>query len=569
MNRNTHITIAEAIAQAGNTIHLSRAERDGLRERVHEYVLYKPQRDGSTRTQRVHDSVAPWHIFGARSISAFLVGGLILSGAGVSSAAENSLPGDLLYSVKVNINEEVVSVLTADPVERAIWEASRAERRLSEVGSLAQAGLLDVDTATAVAEAFNEQADKAVTLVAALSKDDPFAAAEVSTEIETALESHEVILGSLDHIASSTRDLVEQTRSHAIRIAEVRAEAEAEFIPERLAVVEDVAPETMAMTSVAASESVFEVASVTPEVAGDVLSKIAADVPTPVIDIEMSRKAAVRMRAAAQRELARLSDIPADNFNEIESLQLAIQGDIDAGSSALVADDPALAYELFQTALVRAARADRLLSAEAALNIELPVEEDFERVEENSLPQDVQEFSPTDIESMQAAAADALESFKRLTFESGDAGSSEVALVASATLDTGVALVESGDSVGAGRAFQKVIDILRSTTTSGVGPFVDNQIEHRILGDVHVFSGSIMTPGKCAVVGAEALPGKSTSSIALFITWEENNNDCLGESTKVSFEATIAATPTDLLEEVYVNGIQYAPEIYTHESATL
>lgn len=63
---------------------------------------------------------------------------LMLIGGGMAYAAEGSLPGDLLYPVKVHITEPLRSALSATPVTRAQWDVRQIERRLEEAAALPQ-----------------------------------------------------------------------------------------------------------------------------------------------------------------------------------------------------------------------------------------------------------------------------------------------------------------------------------------------------------------------------------------------------------------------------------------------
>jgi len=76
--------------------------------------------------------------------SAFLV--ILLVGGSVSYAAQDALPGDPLYPVKVSINEEVQSYLYhSSPESHAMYEARRAGQRLQEIEELATRGKVDVN----------------------------------------------------------------------------------------------------------------------------------------------------------------------------------------------------------------------------------------------------------------------------------------------------------------------------------------------------------------------------------------------------------------------------------------
>lgn len=68
---------------------------------------------------------------------------IAVSGGGISFAAEGSLPGDLLYPVKVSINEEVTALFKVSQADKLQWEIKRSERRLAEADILKQRGTLN------------------------------------------------------------------------------------------------------------------------------------------------------------------------------------------------------------------------------------------------------------------------------------------------------------------------------------------------------------------------------------------------------------------------------------------
>lgn len=69
----------------------------------------------------------------------------ILMGGSLSFAAENTVPGDILYPIKTHVNETVRGAVAGTPKAKAEWEVRLAERRLEEVEKL-------VSTQTALPE---------------------------------------------------------------------------------------------------------------------------------------------------------------------------------------------------------------------------------------------------------------------------------------------------------------------------------------------------------------------------------------------------------------------------------
>lgn len=66
----------------------------------------------------------------------------ILSGS-LSLVAENSLPGDVLYPVKINVNEGVRDLVAVSSDAQAKWDTTKIERRIIEAKTLQQEGKLD------------------------------------------------------------------------------------------------------------------------------------------------------------------------------------------------------------------------------------------------------------------------------------------------------------------------------------------------------------------------------------------------------------------------------------------
>ncbi len=122
----------------------------------------------------------------------------VLCGAGVSAAAESSLPGDFLYTFKVYVNEGVRGALRTDPDARAEFEAERLGVRLEEVSRLQEAGRLSGDAERQVKAAVDAQMNavtKAATELEARGRAD--AAALVREHAGELLRKHERLLDDL------------------------------------------------------------------------------------------------------------------------------------------------------------------------------------------------------------------------------------------------------------------------------------------------------------------------------------------------------------------------------------
>src|SRR3989344_949142 len=140
------------IIKKANSVTLSKAERSVGRERLLAFM-----RGSEAATVLTSKNWA------ARFLTPAMVSlvAVFIAGGGVSLASENSLPGDLLYPVKVYVNEEVRAAFSASAESKAGWEARRAERRLEEAERLAVQGKLDEPTEASVEAAFQKHAKRA------------------------------------------------------------------------------------------------------------------------------------------------------------------------------------------------------------------------------------------------------------------------------------------------------------------------------------------------------------------------------------------------------------------------
>jgi hypothetical protein len=159
---------------------------------------------------------------------------LLAIGGGASLVAQNSLPGDALYPVKLNINEEVRSWVALDSESRANWEIVLANRRLEEAEELAVEGELNAEVRAQIEENFQAHADRVQERIELLEGKDNGSAAEIASNLLASLKAHERILLSIStarggEIQQEINLLNNAVKSESRETAEVQARAEAEL----------------------------------------------------------------------------------------------------------------------------------------------------------------------------------------------------------------------------------------------------------------------------------------------------------------------------------------------------
>lgn len=117
---------------------------------------------------------------------------ILLTSGGTTFAAENALPGDVLYSVKTHVNEKVMEVLARNDEKKADLSTRLAERRLDEADKLSVKGKLNPDNSAQIAEQLKKHLDKTNELVKKLEeKGNIQAASRVNAHLKHLLLAHE------------------------------------------------------------------------------------------------------------------------------------------------------------------------------------------------------------------------------------------------------------------------------------------------------------------------------------------------------------------------------------------
>ena len=286
---------------------------------------------------------------------------IIAAGAGVTLTASNDVPGDALYNVKVEVNEELADAVALSAHTQARTDADIALRRVSEAEELAARGELSAEVAAQLEERFEARVDAFESHIAELRERGDFeAAAEATAGFEAALEAHEEVLERLKERTDRINSLLERVRARVEMVEKVRAEVEAR-------VTSQLSPnvEAAALGRLRAAENKIKEVENFLDRRGD---RLAAEVRA---DAEAQLEAAARLVAEGEAELNE------DNFGE--------------------------AFVLFQRAHGAAQQAQ--LTAIASLNLQVHIDlddEDEEDEEEEDEDRDDDEDEDEDDEDDEA-----------------------------------------------------------------------------------------------------------------------------------------------------------------------
>jgi len=220
---------SEQFNKKAGSVKLRAAERRELKDRLVSYIEYHPlptEMKKEAAPTKVADMVSEPFVavkINFSYLKAALGTMAVLAIVVVPFVAENSLPGDVLYPVKVQFNEELRSSLSLSSYAKVEWETERLERRVAEARLLASEGKLTEEVEAEVAEAIKTHSDAAQQQIASLreSDEDEAAMAEIAFASALAVQSE-----VLDGDAPDNAEEVGEGTSVAILASVVAEESE-------------------------------------------------------------------------------------------------------------------------------------------------------------------------------------------------------------------------------------------------------------------------------------------------------------------------------------------------------
>ncbi len=187
------------------SIRMRASERSELKAKLVSYMEYHPlpkeMREEVLNKKAIKGSITsePFFIFNINTTYLRNFGGVfsVLCVFALPLLAERSLPGDVLYPMKVQFNEEVRSSLSFTPYAKVAWETQRLERRISEARLLVAEGKMTPEIQTQFTDAIKAHADSAQRELAILKESDSDKAVIAEIAFASALEVQSEVLGGV------------------------------------------------------------------------------------------------------------------------------------------------------------------------------------------------------------------------------------------------------------------------------------------------------------------------------------------------------------------------------------
>lgn len=138
---------------------------------------------------------------------------LVGAGGATSYGAAGALPGEPLYTVKVNVIEPVTGFLALSRESRAAWKVSVAETRVKEAEQLAAKDTLTPEQGVKVKEGFDQSFGEARATIAKLKDENPVAASKLDDSLTASLDAHEAALSVFATTTATTSSVTAKEAS--------------------------------------------------------------------------------------------------------------------------------------------------------------------------------------------------------------------------------------------------------------------------------------------------------------------------------------------------------------------
>lgn len=194
------------------SLKLSETSRARIEKSLLEYAQFHSVTDGvrdgedsrsieqvSSKTNRRTSFMNYLRNLQKKSMTAALIAILFIAGGGTSYAAQGAAPGDFLYPVKTEINENVRSILAISDESEARLQAQLATERLEEAEELAARGELTAEVAANINSRLKSHVDSAEKRsVQAEQKGNYVVSADVRSGLEGNLRTSANVLSELN-----------------------------------------------------------------------------------------------------------------------------------------------------------------------------------------------------------------------------------------------------------------------------------------------------------------------------------------------------------------------------------
>lgn len=156
----------------------------------------------------------------------------IFLGTGVVFSAQSALPGDVLYPVKVGVNERVLSFISFSDESKAKYDVRLVQLRLEEIEKVASGKKIDTQTSTKITSLLDQHLkDVKAHTANTKSENKSKVSVEIHSDLEASLNAHTQILNNLagkesDGDPKNIQSILLDVQSKTVQIGQQRQNSE-------------------------------------------------------------------------------------------------------------------------------------------------------------------------------------------------------------------------------------------------------------------------------------------------------------------------------------------------------
>lgn len=186
----------DKLNMASEQVRFELDRKQAIRNNVMRFMNSHPLPKAQMKTAGQRQAWYHVFIFQQRTVAVFAVVLLVvLVGAGTAYASQDALPGDALYSIKVNVVEQIKGALVFGAEAKTEAEINRAAQRLQEVDQLAVSGKLTPEAKLEAEVNLKVHLDSAQKRIDSLQQQGHSEAAQTyAAHLEATLSIHDQIL---------------------------------------------------------------------------------------------------------------------------------------------------------------------------------------------------------------------------------------------------------------------------------------------------------------------------------------------------------------------------------------
>ena len=148
----------ESIFKKAKDSKMTPEEKDLMRFRVLSYTNTYKHYKSSVLSPYLQNIKSVWNFQGFAKVTASALIVILIGAGSLTYASEQTLPGDLLYPIKIHVKEEIEVSLASTAVKKVNVQKERIEKRIEEVKEIQKTGELTEKQTETIKEAFVDQA---------------------------------------------------------------------------------------------------------------------------------------------------------------------------------------------------------------------------------------------------------------------------------------------------------------------------------------------------------------------------------------------------------------------------